>query len=933
VLASKNASASISPISSSPPHSSPSTCPSGTVNYITHSLPQQCLTTSWGGQVTPAASSAASSSTLTNSFGTDSPRAPTPSEALPLDAEALTIPASQDLSNDASEPASSVIPSVGTTAPQPTHGGHAALPTQPEQEIDQDSPLDNAKFLSFEDWKRQALAKAEQSAEKMDSVRAGGSEPRRRPGNINNALDSLGEDSEIELDFPGFVPESAEPTAWGRQVADSAKGSESKDEPNAGGGALPSTKRRSKDAGKTCKERFNYASFDCAANVLKHNPECSGSSSVLVENKDSYMLNECSAKNKFFIVELCNDILVDTIVLANFEFFSSIFRTFRVSVSDRYPVKLEKWQDLGTYEARNTREVQAFLIENPLIWARYLRIEFLTHYGNEYYCPVSLLRVHGTTPYEELKHEGESSRVEDELDQEAAESAENGEKLEPEVVPEPIVEEAKTALQKMANASDNEQHVSSSTPADSASITASGIAAPEPNESDNTVCATYDPLQELRLLMQAYNITIEMCDPSESPLPKTEPYQPVSPPAKSKTPVADEYPQSSPASPVKSPSSSKRLSSTSSSSIAATQDSSIASSKTVKTSSSSSSSSQRSTSQTGGDSIKTASSLTQPPPANPTTQESFLKSIHKRLQMLETNSTLSLLYIEEQSRILRDAFSKVEKRQLSKTTTFLENLNVTVLSELRDFRQQYDQIWQSTVIELENQRESYRREVVAITARLSVLADEVIFQKRMSIVQSILILICLALVLTKGSTGTYLELPLMQNMLTRSQSSFFRSSSPAGTYETPTSSPTSTRPNSSYMEKRSLGFFRRHKRGVSDDSQNDTLSPRIQYSPPTPTSETGPSDLTDDDNLDRSRSPSPGLAVNPTFRPMSSPPTLGAPPLNAESTTTTWLESNSLVSRVLTPSENPETPPGHPSMDKLERLNGSVKIIQTPPDT
>ena len=49
--------------------------------------------------------------------------------------------------------------------------------------------------------------------------------------------------------------------------------------------------------------------------------------------------------------------------------------------------------------------------------------------------------------------------------------------------------------------------------------------------------------------------------------------------------------------------------------------------------------------------------------------------------MLESNSTLSLLYIEEQSRILRDAFNKVEKRQLSKTSNFLENLNVTVLQD------------------------------------------------------------------------------------------------------------------------------------------------------------------------------------------------------------------------------------------------------------
>src|SRR3954447_16578929 len=73
-----------------------------------------------------------------------------------------------------------------------------------------------------------------------------------------------------------------------------------------------------------------------------------------------------------------------------------MIRNFRVRVSDKYPVKMEKWKDIGTYEARNSREIQAFLIENPQIWARYIRIEFLSHYGNEYYCPLSLVRVHGT---------------------------------------------------------------------------------------------------------------------------------------------------------------------------------------------------------------------------------------------------------------------------------------------------------------------------------------------------------------------------------------------------------------------------------------------------------------------------------------------------------------------------------------------------------
>ena len=74
------------------------------------------------------------------------------------------------------------------------------------EDSDADSPLDNANFLSFEDWKRQNLAKAGQSSDTFDKRDDGGrNEPRRRPGSIQNALDSLGEDSEIDMDVWGFV--------------------------------------------------------------------------------------------------------------------------------------------------------------------------------------------------------------------------------------------------------------------------------------------------------------------------------------------------------------------------------------------------------------------------------------------------------------------------------------------------------------------------------------------------------------------------------------------------------------------------------------------------------------------------------------------------------------------------------------------------------
>ncbi|KAF8000784.1 hypothetical protein HF325_004573 [Metschnikowia pulcherrima] len=39
----------------------------------------------------------------------------------------------------------------------------------------------------------------------------------------------------------------------------------------------------------------------------------------------------------------------------------------------------------------------------PLIWTRYSKSEIVSHYGNEFYCPNSLVRVHGKTMMEEFK--------------------------------------------------------------------------------------------------------------------------------------------------------------------------------------------------------------------------------------------------------------------------------------------------------------------------------------------------------------------------------------------------------------------------------------------------------------------------------------------------------------------------------------------------
>ena len=79
---------------------------------------------------------------------------------------------------------------------------------------------------------------------------------------------------------------------------------------------------------------------------------------------DTYLLNKCGAEKKFFIMELCDDMLVDTVVLANLEFFSSMFRGLKIFDRDRYPIKLNGWKDTSTFKARNSRQAHAFLIRS-----------------------------------------------------------------------------------------------------------------------------------------------------------------------------------------------------------------------------------------------------------------------------------------------------------------------------------------------------------------------------------------------------------------------------------------------------------------------------------------------------------------------------------------------------------------------------------------
>uniref|UniRef100_A0A667ZKQ8 SUN domain-containing ossification factor n=1 Tax=Myripristis murdjan TaxID=586833 RepID=A0A667ZKQ8_9TELE len=155
----------------------------------------------------------------------------------------------------------------------------------------------------------------------------------------------------------------------------------------------------------------NYASVECGAKILSANNEAKSTSAILMENMDLYMLNPCSNKI-WFVIELCEPIQVKQLDIANFELFSSTPKDFLVSISDRYPTN--KWVKLGTFHARDERTVQSFPLDEQLyakyvkMFIKYIKVELLSHFGSEHFCPLSLIRVFGTSMVEEYEEIADS---------------------------------------------------------------------------------------------------------------------------------------------------------------------------------------------------------------------------------------------------------------------------------------------------------------------------------------------------------------------------------------------------------------------------------------------------------------------------------------------------------------------------------------------
>ncbi|KAL1212491.1 SUN domain-containing protein 4 [Cardamine amara subsp. amara] len=146
-------------------------------------------------------------------------------------------------------------------------------------------------------------------------------------------------------------------------------------------------------------KEYNYAAASKGAKVLSSNKEAKGATSIISRDKDKYLRNPCTTEGKFVVIELSEETLVNTIKIANFEHYSSNLKDFEILGTLVYPT--DTWVHLGNYTALNMKHEQNFTLADPK-WVRYLKLNFLSHYGSEFYCTLSLLEVYGVDAVERM---------------------------------------------------------------------------------------------------------------------------------------------------------------------------------------------------------------------------------------------------------------------------------------------------------------------------------------------------------------------------------------------------------------------------------------------------------------------------------------------------------------------------------------------------
>ncbi|KZO92249.1 hypothetical protein CALVIDRAFT_504581 [Calocera viscosa TUFC12733] len=656
-------------------------------------------------------------------------------------------------------PTDYLAPNTTSDAPPPDAPPEPAAPTEDE----------SSEFLSFEEWKARQIAQGVPT----DSA---------KPGSAGQAADGTAPAppagvQEVLLAPPIFSP--AQPPAAAATAGPRI--------------AIP------------LNDRYNYASDDCSARVHASSKGTKNPSAILSRKKDRYMLHQCNAGEKWVEVELCDHIWVDTVQLANYEFFSGVFRNVSIYLSPRYPPGPEGWVHAGTFEARNVRAVQSFHPPPEIKgFHRFLRVEFENYYGAEFYCPVSLLRVYGLNEMEEWKRdawEAEAEMREREarereqtrLRMEWEESVKAAQVRETRTVDVLYVstEEAKRTATRDENTSeaahatstpaaeiDKSESAAASTSGEGAEtgptslwtshvISSSTVASPPSSPTtpakSEAANATPDTTGSATQEAQATASAAGEKDSARNGTLKDERVEAVviekvvgngtvvdavaQSAEQTSTKVADAAAGTSAAAQTTvdaSKSASSQTAAAESSSESATS-SSTTSSSTLTTPPQSSSSSLPTAQQSPSYTVSLV------PPSIPT-GESIYRTIMNRLTLLEVNTTLGTRYMEEQSRMMREAFKRLERgveerwgegrwREVAKGWE----------GKLDGLTAEQRHAFDTAVNELEQQRARMEIERKELVSQIHMLENEVVLEKRLSVAQlCLLIVVLFVMTLTRG---------------------------------------------------------------------------------------------------------------------------------------------------------------------------------------
>ncbi|WWC62151.1 uncharacterized protein I303_104743 [Kwoniella dejecticola CBS 10117] len=265
-------------------------------------------------------------------------------------------------------------------------------------------------FISFEDWKKIKQAEEEEQ-DTQDEAEAASSS-------------SVSEQSEISSGNNAPIPtetavnqshanDSSNVTVSPGQSSAQTKGKSDIPTSNSASVQRPSAS----PPPAPHHNRYNYASPDCSARIHSSSPQTQHASSLLHKSRDRYMLTPCKAKEHWAVIELCDEIRIEAVEIAIWEFFSGVVREVRVSVggeddedfeddpADDVTGRSVKWEEVGSFVGKNVRGVQTFTLSQPTSFHRFVRLDFPSYYGTEYYCPVSQLKVYGMNQMEAFKWE------------------------------------------------------------------------------------------------------------------------------------------------------------------------------------------------------------------------------------------------------------------------------------------------------------------------------------------------------------------------------------------------------------------------------------------------------------------------------------------------------------------------------------------------